>query len=161
MEDRIIMDRIEQLKKEGLKARLLKGAAFLGDGWRAGQRCKRAWSGSCVCGAEATDFCKDKMHWVKLLLEYHGGWPYELTGTEEFTVIEAMTIGQFEASGLTARVELPGVETPLRFGAKGTVWTTLVDLAITVPGEDREAAIVAVQKLQKHFDSSKEPAHAV
>ena len=143
------MERLEQLKRAGLKARLLKGAVFLGKGWKAGQRCKNGWTGTCTCGAEATSFCKDKQQWVKLLLEYHGVWPYELTGTEDFAIIEAMrSVSQFEASGLTARVELPGVETPIRFGAKGTMWTTLVDLAIIPPGEARDEAIAAVQKTQ-------------
>ncbi len=146
------MERLEQLKRAGLKARLLKGAAFLGEGWKAGQRCKNGWTGTCTCGAEATSFCKDKQQWVKLLLEYHAGWPYELTGFEDFAIIEAMrSVSQFEASGLTARVELPGVETPLRIGKGGAEWTVILEFALIPPGEERDEAISAVQKIQKVF----------
>ena len=62
--------------------------------------------------------------------------------------MEAMTVKQFGTTKLTARVGLPGTDTPLRVGPAGTVWTTIVDLAIIGPGGERDQAVEAVQKLQ-------------
>ncbi len=145
------MDRYEELKQERCAVRLFKGAAYLGDVWREGFRCVDGWKGTCRCGSEETAFCRGKNRWIRILLECHGGWPYELTGNEDFAVIEAMTVKQFGTTKLTARVELPGMDTPLRMGLAGTVWTTIVDLAIIEPGEERDQAIAAVQKLQATF----------
>lgn len=146
-------DRVLQIQKRAVFKRLGTGSAYLGDAWRNGHRCGGGWTGSCPCGdVGMTPFCKGKVRWVALLLQLHNGhWPYELTGQEEFAIIEAMTITQFAASGLTARVEVPGAELPLRFGRKGTYWWTLLDLALTVPGEERQSAFQAVQKIQTTF----------
>ncbi len=145
------MERSEELKKERCGARLFKGVTYLGNVWREGFRCESGWSGVCRCGSRETSFCRGKRRWTGILLESHGAWPYELTGNEEFAVIEAMTVNQFKALNLTASVELPGMDTPLRVGPKGTKWTTIVDLAIIEPGPERDQAIGAVQKLQTVF----------
>ncbi len=142
------MDRFEELKQERCGVRLFKGAVYLGTVWRDGFRCEAGWSGVCRCGSKETAFCRAKRRWTGILLELHDGWPYELTGNEEFAVIEAMTVKQFEITKLTGRVELPGMDTPLRIGPEGTVWTTILDLAIIEPGLERDQAIAAVQKLQ-------------
>jgi hypothetical protein len=72
-----------------------------------------------------------------------------MSGEEEYFVIEVMTLKQFDVSGITALVEAPGVEGQIRFGIKWTWWWTLVDLALTVPGEDREETWKGVVKIQK------------
>ena len=142
-------DRVFELQQRSIFKRLGTGSAYLGEAWRNGHRCKGGWTGSCPCGdAGMTPFCKGKVRWVALLLQLHGHWPYELTGQEEFAIIEAMPLTQFAATGLTARVEVPGAALPIRFGRNGTHWWTLLDLALTVPGEDRDEALQAVQKIQ-------------
>lgn len=147
------MDRLEQLRRQGLKGRLRKGVAYVGTVWRAGHRCKDGWKGMCNCGTDATSFCRGKIRFMGLLLEYHGGWPYELSGTEDFAIIEAMTVKEFEASGLTARVELPRVETPLRIGKKGGAeWMVLFELSLIPAGNDEQAgAVDAILKIQTVF----------
>ncbi len=162
-------DRVEELKKRAGSRRLGTGSAYLGKAWRSGHRCKGGWTGSCPCPpAEQTPFCKGKIRWVEILLSSNDGrWPYELTGAEDFAIIEAMTLSQFEALGLTALVELPGAEQPIRIVSEPVLvthegrfqktvtprsaWWTIVDLALTVPGEDREEALRAVEKLQAVF----------
>jgi hypothetical protein len=126
--------------------RLVKGAGVLGRLWREGGRCDSGWTGFCRCSPK-TDFCRAKTRWVSLLLDLHLGWPYDLTGEEEFAVVEAMTVTAFTASGLTAAVEVPGARRPLRFGRNGTIWKTLVDLAIA----NDPTAVEAVVKVQECF----------
>jgi len=150
-------DRLIELKLEAMDDRLKKGAAYLGETWMRGLRCASGWKGSCGCGAGETAFCRGKLRWVALLLERNGGcWPYELSGQEDFAVIEAMTVSTFKASGLTAIVSMPGVSTPIRFGARGTPWQTMVDLALTEPGAERDGALRAVELIQKTFPQASE-----
>ena len=144
-----MMDRVEELAKLALLGRLGKGSAYLGEVRSKGLRCGGGWTSECPCGTAATALCRGKLRWIKYLLELHDGqWPYELTGKEPFAIIEAMTVSQFMATGLTALVELPGAEKPIRVGKRGTIWETIVHLALTVPGEDREQALKSVQDIQ-------------
>jgi hypothetical protein len=146
------VDRLTQLQNEGLDDRLKQGAAYLGRLWRAGTRCRDSWVGQCPCGDQANPFCRAKERWISLLLERHSGsWPYGLTGREPFSMVEAMTVSMFEASGLTAIVELPGATKPIRVGPKASAWQTVSDLGRTTPGEDRKEALEAVEKIQKVF----------
>lgn len=146
-------DRVQEMKKELLPDRLLEGAGYLGDVWRSGKPCQYGWSGICNCGSLATPFCIGKMRWVGLLTELHDGWPDGLTGKEDFAVIRAMTLSQFAATKLTALVEIPETKVPIHIGYQGTYWWTLVDLAITVPGEDRETALMALLNIQRVFNT--------
>lgn len=143
------MDRIQELQLEALEDRLRKGAAFIGAQWTAGVRCASGWSGACSCGPSENAFCRGKVRWVSLLIERHGGWPYGVAATDPFAVIEAMTVSMFKASGLTARVQVPGASTQWRIGKNGTEWQTLIDLAAVDPGEDRDSAVQAVDLIQK------------
>jgi hypothetical protein len=145
------LDRIAELKKASLPGRLSKGAEILGQFWRDKVRCKNGWRQTCSCGSETSRFCEVKAKWLGLLQEFHGGWPYDLVGNEEYFVIEAMTVRQFEASGLTALVQVPGARKPLRIGPKGTQWRTLIDLACLPEGDDLASGLEAVMKLQEKF----------
>lgn len=146
-------ERVRETKKSTIPDRLFNGSTYLGDVWRAGNRCQYGWQGICNCGSLSTPFCDGKMRWVGLLNELHEGWPDGLIGTEEFAVIRAMTVGQFVASKLTALVEIPETKVPIHIGSMGTYWWTLVDLAITVPGEDRENTLMALLNIQRVFNT--------
>jgi len=144
-----VLARVEAAKKSALPGRLLKGAGHLGRLYREGQRCLSGWSRICPCPTP-TDFCQVKVKWVALADELYGGPPSSLAGHEPYYVIEAMTLSQFRASGLTALIELPGTPVPLRVGAQGTTWKTILDLA-ALRDDDAVLAVAvdAVMKLQK------------
>ncbi len=146
-------DRVQEMKKELLPDRLLEGAEYIGNVWRSGKPCQYGWQGICNCGSLATPFCIGKMRWVGLLTELHDGWPDGLTGKEDFAVIRAMTLKQFVATKVTALVEVREAKIPIQIGSMGTYWWTLVYLAITVPGEDREQALMSVLDIQRVFNT--------
>lgn len=144
-------DRIKDIQKAALPARLLNGARVLGELWRNGTRCLGEWSGICPCRAP-NDFCEAKKRWLSILREFHGTpLPYGLVGTEGFLVLEAMTVKMFEATGLTIRVEVPPARVPMRFGPKGTTFQTLIDLAAIDDDVERIIAVDAVIRLQEVF----------
>jgi hypothetical protein len=145
-----IQDVIAAKQKAMIPQRLSTGAAVLGRLWRDGVRCRSEWSGVCPC-AEPNDFCASKAKWLGLLREYHGGLPYGLSGAEGYLVLEAMTTGMFEATGLTLLVARPGDRVPLRIGPKGTDFQTLIDLAAIDDDAVQAVALDAVVKLQEVF----------
>jgi hypothetical protein len=149
MESKGHSSRIAEIEKSALPGRLLKGATNLGTTWRAGQRCLSDWSRICPCVAP-TDFCQVKRKWIALAEEFYGAPPHGLSGNEPFYVIEAMTLSQFRATGLTALIELPGAAMPIRVGSRGTTWKTILDLA-ELQDDDAVLAVAvdAVLKLQK------------
>jgi len=145
-------DRVAQIQRSNTPARLLKGAENLGAAWRAGQRCLSGFSRICPC-ANPTDFCLIKLKWVQIAEEYYGGQPFGLAGHESYYVIDAMTISQFRATGLTAVVEIPMGPVSgekIYIGPKGTHWGTIANLA---QFQDDDAALAvaidAIVKLQK------------
>lgn len=144
-----VLDRIEAAKKSALPSRLLRGAELLGKFWKAGQRCISEWARICPCQNQ-TEFCQVKVKWVALADEFYGKPPWGMSGYETFYVVEAMTVSQWRASGLTALVQVPGREEFIRVGIRGTTWKTLVDLADL---QDDEVALAvgidAVIKLQE------------
>lgn len=134
-----------------IPSRLLRGAEILGDLWRSGVRCKSGWASGCSCkevGGE-TDFCVAKQRWVALYIEHAGfevsGW---LAFNEPFGVIEAMSVRQFDATGLTVLVEVLGTKTPIRVGPRGTCWQTIVDLGAIDATKDYGSALTSVLKIQ-------------
>jgi hypothetical protein len=148
----------EAWHRGNLRSRLLRGAKVLGELWRSGARCAAEWSAVCPCDPQGI-FCRAKERWVKI----YG----ELNGEEEvaqlrrdggrFGLLLAMTVRQFEATGLTLLVEVPGGEEPIRVGAKGTSWETLLDLAALRSTPDYTAALGAVLKIQLAERLSKNP----
>jgi hypothetical protein len=141
--------RVEEIRKAAVPGRLKNGAEVLGRLWREGARCASGWSGTCAC-RDRTEFCQAKLKWAGLLVRYHGGWPYGLTGKEPFAVIEAMRVSWFNASGLTASLEFPDLKKPVKIGTKGTTWGTLRGLMSAGP-EEKAEGLKVVEKLQGVF----------
>lgn len=106
--------------------RMLKGARLIGDFWRAGDRCAEGWrtfevdadpayAAGCACGERSTRFCKAKRQW--LVLAKQGGRDLS---PDPFGLALAMTASEWDATGLTMRVEFPEVGT-VAVGAKGSI----------------------------------------
>lgn len=143
-----ILDRIEQLKKGNLPARLGKGMEILAQLWRTGTRCKDGWRGSCSCAPAPTQFCQAKAKWIRLLQEFHGGYPYGLTGAEECFVIEAMSLSMVKISGIKILVEVPGARKPIKFGGDREEWDLLPELA-AMDEDNRPAFLETVILMQE------------
>lgn len=162
-----IQETIKERQRAMLPSRLLRGAEVIGTLRRTGQFCTGGWSPGCSCSPKS-DFCVAKERWIALYGEY-AAWKGVDTAwmlspaTNRFALIEAMTVRQFEATGLTALVEVPFCEKPIRVGPKGTIWGTIVDLGVIWNGEsltgdntdysktDYIEALKAVEKLQGAF----------
>jgi hypothetical protein len=127
-----ILDRIEELRRGGIKDRLARGAGILADLWRQGIRCGNGWKKDCVCPAK-NEFCAAKNKWVGLLVDHHAAVPYGLTGAEDFFVIEAMTPTMIKASGLVVLVEVPGARKPLKLGGDVQTWDIFPELEVMDP----------------------------
>lgn len=141
-------DRVAEIKRAALPRRLATGAGYLGGFWRDGIRCLGGWRMRCPC-EKKNDFCQTKARWIELLLELHGEWPYGVDPSSPFAVIEAMTLSQFDATGLTMLVEIPPARKPIRIGPRGTSWDTVRDLmSYTFPSEHLAEALEAVVKIQ-------------
>lgn len=152
-----ILDRIEAVKRSAIPDRLIKGAEVLGRLWRKGVRCVSLWSGICPC-SQKNDFCTAKTKWLGIVREFYGGppyalpwnFPYVLSGTEGYFLLEAMSRKMFEATGLTIRIARPEDGVPIRIGPRGTNFQTIIDLA-ALQDDDAVLAVAvdAVIKLQK------------
>lgn len=152
MESKSTAGRIAEIQRSGTPARLLKGAENMGTAWRAGQRCLSEFSRICPC-TNPTDFCQVKLKWIQIAEEYYGGQPFGLAGHESYYVIEAMTISQFRATGLTAVIEIPTDSfsgEKIYVGPKGTHWGTIANLT-QLQDDDAALAVAidAIVKLQK------------
>ena len=140
--------RIEQVRRDGLKGRLVKGAQILGRLWREGVKCEASWSMKCPCGEGATAFCEAKIKWIGVLSDHHDGvWPYGLEGTEPFFVIDAMSRSMFDASGLTMKIDAP-LSCQIKIGPKGVDWSAIRDLTAMLDAPDFQEAIEAVVAIQ-------------
>ncbi len=159
--DQASLDRITELKAHTVKQetmrRLDKGAQVLGRLWRAGFRCQGGWKKECPCGADTTEFCTVKTKWLLMRMEMapHPTADLALTGEEETFVFETMSTKQFEATGMTLKVEPPGMPGSIRFGAKGLRWKTLQELG-ALPQEERVEAWRAAALIDKYL-TLKEP----
>lgn len=146
-----IQEEIALKQKAMIPTRLVRGAEILGRLWREGVRCISAWSGICAC-QNPGNFCIAKKRWLDLVREFHGGkYPHELAGHEGLLVLECMDAKMFEASGLTIVLEVPPKRAVLRIGKKGTTGQTVLDLVAIPAGEERDAAIEAVVRIQQVF----------
>lgn len=144
-----VESRVKEVQRSMIPGRLRRGAEVLGRLWRSGIRCLSEWSGVCPC-ATPTDFCVAKKKWLGLVRELHDGqYPYDLSGCEELLVLECMDARQFEATGLTILLALPGVRAPLRIGHSGTCGRTIIDLVAIPDGPERTAAIESVVLIQE------------
>src|ERR1043166_5982001 len=124
-----------------IEERLRKGAAILGECWRAGDRCALGWGikmgpiaededsdkaverWACQCETK-TKVCKMKGHWIKLALH-----DLRLPDEGPFGIPLAMTAAEWDLTGLTMKVEIPDVG-PLTIGPKAmTTMTGLLDVS--------------------------------
>jgi hypothetical protein len=146
-----IQETIAAKQKAMIPTRLVRGAEVLGQLWRDGVRCGGQWSIVCVCQTP-NDFCACKKKFLGLVRElYDGKYPHDLSGCEGLLVLECMDARMFEASGLTIVLEVPPKRALLRVGRKGTVGQTILDLVAIPAGEERDAAIEAVVRIQQVF----------
>jgi hypothetical protein len=154
-----IQDTIKEKQRAMLPTRLLRGAGVLGDLWRSGLRCAGGWSPDCPLEAGENDFCVAKKRWIALYLEHAEHVKLDTAwilfpASNRFAVIEAMSVRQFEATGLTALVEVPFSTKPVRVGKKGTDWRTVVDLGLVWNGDptkdntDYITALKSVEMIQ-------------
>jgi hypothetical protein len=143
------LERIAEIQRAAIPTRLHAGAEVLGRLWKAGQRCLALWGLHCPCGPKATQFCEAKRKWIGLALEYYSGDPFGLKPDNPYYVIEAVTVSQFKAIGLTASVQLPGAARPIKVGPKGTDWGTIADLASIRDLSECGDALTAVLALQQ------------
>lgn len=144
-----IQDTIAAKQKVMIPARLVKGAAILGQLWRDGVRCRSEWSGVCPC-AEPNDFCRSKAKWLGFVREFNDGkYPAGLTGTEGFLVLECMTEEALMASGITILKAVPGARVPIRVGRNGTCLQTILDLAALEGTAEYDEAVEAVVRIQE------------
>lgn len=127
-----------------LAERLVRGASVMGRLWREGKKCERIWAFDCNCDeAKKTDFCKAKAQWTKLYLE--GGREIDFGG--DFGIIEAMTSGELNASGLTLTLDVPEIG-KVKVGPKGDLpWADFCRLGAEV--------LPTVMKVLKAFPGSK------
>jgi len=146
-------DRIQEVQRTALGSRLLKGAEVLGSLRRRGLYCSQGWQASCLCQPQS-NFCLAKIRWIELYCELRGEAAalWILLGSGEFGVIEAMTVRQWHATGLTALVLVPGSsKVPIRVGRHGTTWKTIVDLGALDSTADYQPTLRSVLKLQEAF----------
>lgn len=85
----------------GISERLLNGAKLLGQLWRSGVRCGSGWSAGCLCGSPVK-FCRAKEQWMRLADK--AGRTVDVAS--QWAFIEAMTIDELEATGLTLTRDL-------------------------------------------------------
>lgn len=145
-----VQEIIKAKQRAMLPTRLLRGAEVLGNLWRSGVRCSGGWGSACSCSPRV-DFCEAKRRWIDLYCELQGdeeaSWIRFNGGA--FDVILAMSVRQFEKTGVTALVLVPGTEIPIRIGQDGTVWQTIHDLGALDGTTDYDAALRAVLKIQQ------------
>ncbi len=142
------LDRIAEIQKSALLLRLQKGAEILGRLWREGLRCSN-WSAVCMCGAGASELCKAKLKWFGLFQEVHDGCDFSASFVDPWFLVEVMIVdGYFDATGLTAAVQMSGAHRPIKVGPKGTTPDTIFDLASVPDGVERFSAIRAVLAIQ-------------
>lgn len=138
-------DRILAAQRAGIFMRLTKGAKILGRLWREGVKCvSTPWQVDCDCEEGATEFCVARKRWVALACDLYG--EDKVMGfSDPHAVIKMMTRHQFEESGLTVKVELPG-GAMVKVGAGGATWDLIPQLASL--RDDPEALSEAVRSVQ-------------
>lgn len=142
------IERVEQIRRAGLHARLMKGARAIGEIRRLGVFCSGEWSRNCPCDPRS-DFCDAKALWIELVEDLHEGPPWSLSGDEPFYLAEAMTCSQWLATGLTMRILDPSRRHEIRVGPGGTDWATVKMLAEAYGGQDYPELLESVAKIQK------------
>lgn len=143
-----VFERVEKARRAGISSRLMKGAAAIGEIRRLGLFCSGGWSAQCPCNPRS-DFCDAKARWLNLVEELHGGPPWGLTGFEQFYLAEAMTIRQWDATGLNLRIMPPTGRDEIRIGPRGTDWGAIQALSELYGTQDYLEAVEGVIRIQK------------
>lgn len=142
------LDRIAQIQKAAIPMRLKKGAEILGRLWQEGHHCRDKWSGTCSDGSAANDFCRAKLKWFTLFQETYPSCDFSAVSSCPWFLVEVMVVeGYWTETGLTAQVQMPGADRPIKVGPKGTTPDTIFELS-SLPEHDRAAAVQAVVKIQ-------------
>jgi len=142
------LDRITQIQKAAIPSRLRKGAEILGRLWREEPTRICDWSAVCSCGDSAMEFCQVKLKWFSLFRETHPDCDFSLVLACPWFLVEVMVVdGYWTETGLTASIQMPGAERPIKVGPKGTTPDTIFELA-SLPEHDRAAALKAVVQIQ-------------
>jgi hypothetical protein len=146
--------------------RLLNGAHVIGDAWRAGDRCQKAWSlenpqdGSpapdawiCGCGfphargdGPRTRFCRAKIQWTALAIQ-EGREPR--IGEWEFALL--MNASEWDATGLAMNLDL-GEAGKVRAGAKPHAEITMIELTRLCHAPE---SLAGVLRILRAFPGSK------
>lgn len=144
-----------------IEQRMRKGAAMLGELWRAGDRCARGWdlqvaaipeeanaeeavaSWACQCPVR-NRFCKAKIHWLKLALT-------ELREPIDgaYGLSSMMNAAEWDLTGLTRKMEFPGVGV-ITIGSNGVMSAADLDKLREAP-----ETLDSVVKLLKAFPKAK------
>lgn len=134
--------------------RLKRGASMLGDLWRKGVRCSEEWNVLCVesgqgkavdCFCEPkTEFCRVKKQWLDLVVD---------NGRElcqgAFGLFETMGGSEWDASGLTAKIDFPEVGAH-SIGPKGIMGREDMILLCEAP-----ETLSSIVKMMKNFPGLK------
>lgn len=83
--------------------RLKNGAVALGKLWKAKDRCRDGWSAYLCSCVKKTAFCNAKLQWM--LMAIGEGRDQE---DGDFGVALMMTASEWDLTGLTLRIEIPG-----------------------------------------------------
>lgn len=143
-----ILERVQLARRAGLHSRLLRGAGAIGQIRRLGIFCTGEWSRECPCSPRS-DFCDAKALWLELVEDLHGGPPWGLSGDEPFYLVEAMTVKQWAATGLTIRILPPTGNEVILVGSKGAGWETITTLGALYGTQDYPEVLASVLAIQK------------
>src|SRR3990172_6477082 len=114
-----IIQRIAELQKAAIPARLLKGAAVLGHLWKSVGRCGNGWALHCNDPeGGASEFCCAKTKWIQLLRALGAARLADVDPKSPFATLEAMTVRGLEATGFTVSVGGRGMGSHVNVGGK-------------------------------------------
>lgn len=135
------------LQQTPISERLKNGAKIMGGLWKdPAQRCPAGWSLE-ICACEPrTKFCQARLHWLTKAVE--AGRDLE---EGPYGVALAMTASEWDATGLTMKVEHPGIGMLLVGSSQASV-TGMVDMGRMM---DAPEVLASTLRVLKAFPKSK------
>jgi hypothetical protein len=148
---RFLISMSDKFKDQPIWQRLLEGAKVLGQLWQKYKGCAKAWDVSEVCACLAdqkpSPFCRARTRWLTLALE---------AGREvvdgEWGLFYSMTASEWDATGLTIKIELLDIGGVVAVGPAGAV--TMRGLAQIAEKGGKEGLRGALKIIQS-FEGSK------
>jgi hypothetical protein len=127
--------------------RLKNGAKILGQLWKdLDQRCPMAWSlDNCTC-QPLKKFCQGRLKWLTLAVE--AGRELQ---EDQYGIVLTMTASEWDATGLTLKLDHPGVGMILVGSGSDSV-TGMVDMAKMM---DAPEVLESTLRVMKAFPRSK------